>query len=286
MTLEQLRERTYRALGVTPATPLFWTDAEINRLLNDAYTEVAKRTGALEIRHTVGVQSGTSTYTLPSTVGRPMRVTYDDHKILPFTSFEFDRSVSDWENSTGTPTHYTIDGNDRTVRLWKTPDATGEGATFSAELGGVAAMSKADGSDTYTFSSELGGVVDISGGADSYHFEGELGAVTDLNSPNDNMEIWAKKTPLLMEEDEDEPLLPAYSHLGLVFAAASRALRKRGASRNLPLAKVYKGMAKDYTMHLSGRANNRTIERTYEHAGGRTASTFIRRRDVRIPIAS
>jgi len=286
MTLAQLRARTYRALGVTSTTPIFWTDAEINRLLNDAYIEVVKRTGALEIRHTVSTESGTSTYTLPSTVGRTMRVTYDDHKILPFTSFEFDRSVSNWENSTGVPTHYTIDGNDRTVRLWKTPDTASTAKVWAkkvprawsivdGELGTVVDIDRPDGSDTYAFSSELGVVIDIDGGTDTYSFSAELGAVTDIEAPDETL-----------QKDSDVPLLPAYSHLGLVFAAASRALRKRGASRNIPLAKTYAGMAKDYTRHLKARANNRTIERTYEHAGGATQSTFVRRRDVRIPIAS
>lgn len=273
MTLSDIRTRVYTMLGVEAAAPSFWTDAEINRYINDAYIDAAVHTHALEIRHTVTPTASTGEYTLPSYVGHIFRATYDGYKIFATSVYELDAMDENWENREGLVTHYTINKrDDGKLRLWKTPVDSGSGITFAAdtavnanhtdaEVGLLAAITDAAG-DTYTPNTEYGLWVRLTSGSKSFDFESELGVIVDLDYQPLNLEVWAYRIPDELVLDADVPLLPAHSHIGLAYDAAGRALEKRTDSQNFELAKIYRELADDQWRFLRSLVGNRTPERT------------------------
>jgi hypothetical protein len=258
MTLADIRTRAYRMLGVDPTEPVFWTDAQMNRWINDAYLSAARHTKALEIRYIVTPTATEGSYTMSGNVGQIFRATYDGYKINPITTWEMNRLDPDWESRSGLVSFYTIDTrDDRVVRLYKKPTVDGDDK-FTTEFGVI--IEFAGGSDTFTFSSEFGTIIDASGTGSSYLFETELGVTVDLNLDHNNLEVWAVKHPDRMVLDTDSPELPAHSHIALAFEGAARALRKRGDSYNPQKADAYAKMATDYYLFLRSLVSNRAPE--------------------------
>ena len=77
-----------------------------------------------------------------------------------------------------------------------------------------------------------------------------------------DVEVWATKLPAEMESTCDAPETPPWSHQGIVFLAASRALRKHGEQRNPALADAYESIGSEYVAMLRGVVANSVGERT------------------------
>lgn len=164
MTLAQMRARVRRMVGVKSGAVLHWTDAEIDRRINDAYRKIARRTGALEMRYSTPITGGTGNYTLPDAVRRVMRVTYDDRCLVAATTWAMDRLYEEWEEVSGYVEIYIEDRRDnRTIRLYRTPDSqTHTDVSFSADTANNSDHTDADhgivaritGEETFTFAGD------------------------------------------------------------------------------------------------------------------------------------
>jgi len=257
MILSEIRERAYRMMGLDPTAPVFFTDAQMNRYINDAYVDAQLRTKALDIRFTVTPTAGTGTYTLPDYVGQVWRVMYDGYRVSSISTWELDRLDPGWEDREGYVSCYTMDTrDDRVLRLYKKPATSGSG-TFTTEYGVALRFS---GGNTYAFSSEFGVFISASGGDESFDFEGELGVSTDIDFSGNSIEVWATKNPARLTLDTQSPELPAYVHIALAFDAASRALMRRGDHYNPSLSEAYGAMAEDYSRFMKSLVENRTPE--------------------------
>jgi hypothetical protein len=74
-----------------------------------------------------------------------------------------------------------------------------------------------------------------------------------------SLDIWAVKVPDVLSAC-DEPELPCWSHLGIAYRAAAKALRKYGEQKNEPLADAYDVIALDYGKLLKAYVSTRIPE--------------------------
>lgn len=264
MTLQGLRERVWRLLGVNLDVdgnlfPALWTAAQANRAINDAYREIARVSGALEMRQIVAMVAGTHTYTLDAASGPVLRAAYDDYPIKAFDPTEFDRTDDYWRSQTGEVTMYHVARlSPQRVRVYPIPDTSGDAFTMSGQLGEIS-----DTDATDTFGSELGVVSDMTVDGAAAVFDGELGIVSRIQSTANNLEVWTKRIPPLLDLDTDTPELPAYSHIGIAFAAASRLLAMRGEGQHPGKAMLYSEMADEAVKFLTSVVVQRTMEKAH-----------------------
>lgn len=264
MTLRTLRERVWRLLGVSldadsgELFPAFWSAAEANRAVNDAYRTLVRTSGALELRQVVPMVAGTATYSLHTATGPVMRVTFDDYPLRSFDPTSFDRTDDYWRERTGQVSMYHVGRlSPQKIRVYPVPADSGLALDSSSEYG-VITDTDAGGDGT-----ELGTTVDVTidgvgGTADS-----EYGVVTGVTSTAGNLEVWSKKIAPLLEYDTDEPELPSYALLGVAFGAAALLLDKRGEGGNAAKASAYRKMALESAEFLSGVVRQRTHEKAY-----------------------
>jgi hypothetical protein len=238
----------------------YWSDDELYRYINDAYVEAAKFSKALEVIELISTTAGTGTYTLPATVGQVFRVSYDNRKVYPTTKWELDRTEHDWEAQTGYVSHYMLTQmNNRRIRLFKTPDVSGGLAVQGGEYGVIESIS--DGENTYMFSAEYGEVSDTAGTNWDADFIGEYGLATITGGVENTFTVWATKHPAELEGTLDTPELPNWSHMGIAFRAAAKALRKYGEQGREDIADAYDQISNDYLTLLRGHVANRAPER-------------------------
>ena len=151
MTLIEMRNRTLNLLSESNTSPESYTTAEIDRLLNDSYREVARDTGALEIELDIEAQTGVGAYDLPDNIGRVRRVEWDAQRILPASSHELDRHDMTWNTRTGTPMAYKVDDLNDQIRIYPIP-ASEDRVIFEDEYGIVTDF---EGADTYTYENNM-----------------------------------------------------------------------------------------------------------------------------------
>ena len=251
-------------LSESEANPVYWTEAQVDAYVNDAYQQAARDTGALEIAVAVAATADTQGYTAPDTMRwPPLRATYDGHKLYSTTKWELDRVESDWENQSGYVSHYvTTLMDDKQFRLYKAPDGTAGVYEFSGEYGIVQNVAGA------TMTGDYGFMTAFSEDGTSATFVGEYGLVVDIDGGSTTIRLYGKHVPDALEDVTDEPLLPAWTHPGLAFAAAAKALRKHGEQRDDALSAFYAGLAKQYVETLKGVVASRAPERNYAMSAG------------------
>ena len=150
MTLTEMRTRVLNLLS-EDSTPESYTTAEIDRLLNDSYREIARDTGALEIELDIEGVQGVGEYDLPDNIGRIRRVEWDAQRILPASSHELDRHDMTWNTRTGTPMAYKVDDLNDQIRIYPIP-ASEDRVIFEDEYGIVTDF---EGADTYTYDDNM-----------------------------------------------------------------------------------------------------------------------------------
>jgi len=139
MTLGELKAKFYDLIGEDSSSLVNVTAATAGRLLNDAYREIARMTGAIEKIHVARVVSGTAEYTLPDDAGKIIRVAYDGERIWPHSALEMDAIDQYWETRSGQVDRYVTDReNNNAIRLYKNPDTNGAGAVMDGDSWTVA----------------------------------------------------------------------------------------------------------------------------------------------------
>ena len=267
MTYEELIDRTLRLLGDSTTDPTLWTREKIGRYLNDAYTDMARDTGALEVRVGIRTVADQGDYTIPDEVAVVQRVAYDDYELKADTARRLDKNAPGWQTETGTPERWTKSRrNNRAFTVYKMPTVDGPGDVTGGDYGKIVQFT--DTGVEITLRSDYGRIVRMSGPSVTYRATSEYGRICQLKIAENNLEIWGKKNPLPLDRDDKEPELPAHAHMGLAFRAAEYALRQERDGRNEDLAKVYEAIADEYEEYLLLLVNNRMPERDWAPSQG------------------
>jgi hypothetical protein len=261
VTLEEMRERMFRLLGESTTEPQLWTEAQADRYLNDAYQEVCRDTGALEIREGIVAVDGQWTYTLPDRVGPVMRVAFDDYELKAETARSMDRLNPGWQTEEGTPERWIKSREGyNSFKLWRAPSDDGATAEATIDYGKPVDIEGTLGIE-FEFNSEVGTFRYITGTGISFKSNSEYGRLTYLAFSESNIEVWAKKVPEPLEFDDAVPELPPVLQMGVVFRAAEKALELERDGRNEDLAKVYGLLADEYVEFGRALVNRRMPER-------------------------
>jgi hypothetical protein len=122
MNLSDLRAAARRRLDDT-VQPYGWTDEDLDAWINEACREASLRGNWTRQSLTVAVVSGTATTTLDASVVYVERIKLaSDGRILTRTTRDWiDARCFNWEEITGTPTRFFIQG--RELTLYPKPDA-------------------------------------------------------------------------------------------------------------------------------------------------------------------
>lgn len=136
LTLSELRTRVRDALDEDTAR--FWTDAQLNRWINDGAHDVARRSEVLQDTDDVTASSGTQEYTLTNDVLRVYRVEWQpgdstaNRYALEYRDFNSMDAIwwSQQKSSTGYPYWYTLWGYPPQLKLIVYPTPSEDGHLF------------------------------------------------------------------------------------------------------------------------------------------------------------
>ncbi len=130
LTLSEVRTAIRRNVRDTASSSSLrrYSDTVLNAFINEAQRSVINDTWAVSDIDSQSVTSGTSYYTLASTVIKPWRVTLDGVPLpeLSVIQIDADNGGSAWETTSGTPTAYFFNrGNSTQIGLTPIPNASG-----------------------------------------------------------------------------------------------------------------------------------------------------------------
>jgi hypothetical protein len=264
-----LKNRALLMLGEDPDAPVYWTRDEIGRYINDAYSDIALDTRAIETVEALALTDDSGYGYLSDRIAQVYRASFDDRILQNTTRFELDRSDPEWETQSGLVTHYISAPHDTgALSLYKTWDGT-EYNAYNQFMDGAYSYTTwvlgdqyvLDARVTKTISStdsNLVGYVCITAHTATAATEPGVGEDWETYWSPLAFVVWGAKNPAPMVEDTDEPELPAWFHIALAFSAAARALRKYGEQKNVPASDVYQAMTDEYVSMLKHRIGNRT----------------------------
>lgn len=125
-TFERLKDRTLRMLGEDPDHPVYWTDAEIGRLVNDAYTELAIQSRAYETEQSTTTTIDEAEYELDAGNFAVRRVSYDGAFLRNVTKLEMDLGRGAWGEQGEVWGYVTTQQPPLSIRLVEVPDEEAE----------------------------------------------------------------------------------------------------------------------------------------------------------------
>lgn len=222
-------------------------------------------------------------------------------------SYQLRRQLGDFDY--GVVTDYSEDSE--TVNF-----VAGTGGGADEDYGIVVDIQDADTADDYGYDSEYGVMVDLSESdddfddsvwigandssndvelgiiidwedpgndvrfiADDYNDDATTGTILHLTVPEWRFELWYQQDPPDLEQNTDRPLLPEYSHQGIVYGAAARGLLRNSGALNPALAEVYQKLFEQHLMFLKkvvARREKEQVQVFGQHAGRRRAAPLIR----------
>jgi hypothetical protein len=105
------------------ATPYGWSDAELNGWINEAVREAALRAGLNPVAETLSLSVGVSDYELDETIVylHRARLTSTGQVLTRVTRMALDDRYGNWEDTSGTPSCFLIEG--RTLTVYPKPTA-------------------------------------------------------------------------------------------------------------------------------------------------------------------
>lgn len=140
-TLSDVRTKVRDRLDESTAT--FWTDAQLNRWINDGMREVARLTETLQTTSDIAVTASDGTYTAPTDALRIYRAEFKptgQSNVYPLEYRDFNTMDEVWWSSqtttTGTPALFTMWGfvPSLTIQLYPVPSVAGTLKVFYYKL--------------------------------------------------------------------------------------------------------------------------------------------------------
>lgn len=121
MDLQTMRAQ-FRDLSALESN--FFSDAQLDRALNQGLKEFAAQTEILETTNTQDVVSGTYQYALPADFQRMLVVYHNSIPLVEISQQDLDAQQYDWKAESGTPQWFFIDSGLTQVALYPNPDTS------------------------------------------------------------------------------------------------------------------------------------------------------------------
>lgn len=139
MTRSEIRSLIRKRLGETTAS--FWSDPELNTMINDGCTDIAFRSKCLRGTSYFTTVSGTGEYTMTALVPAATVMSINEvyykqngttwQKLEPTSRTELDLTQPTWKSTdAGTPQKYYFDREEDIFGLFQKPDATNAGTSY------------------------------------------------------------------------------------------------------------------------------------------------------------
>ena len=228
-TRSELRDEVRRRVGESATA--FFTDDDIDDLLNEAQRRFASTQGVLEANRGFGLVANQHTYTPPSNFINMRYVMYDeDTKLRYATQRELLEDLQMDPNQKGEPEYYGI--WEREIRVFPTPDTSAASTALDGGISGTDTTITVDSTDSFP----VAGRIIINNEEIQYYdtnatqflqcVRGQAGTTAATHSDNDtvtyaNLRMFYYKTPTAMSSDTDEPDIQAEYHDALIYYAAS-----------------------------------------------------------------
>ncbi|MEN6425951.1 MAG: hypothetical protein ABFE13_11345 [Phycisphaerales bacterium] len=251
MIFAVIRSMFYSLTGDNPSTPVYFPESAVLRYANTAIARAASIADCCEARQTIQVTSGTGEYALASDCRRVYRATYDGDRLLPTMRLLLRQMSDNWDQVTGTPTHYYLDGLNSQIGLYKKPSASTVNATMTQEAGGIVASDAGD-----TMSQEAGEIVASDQTGDT--FSQEAGFVA-MAVESDAAEVFYIAEPAAMNGASDHMQLPMWSIPYVLFSMLSQAYGADTQLKNPKLSEFWGALAATVLVRLRNRTGDRGL---------------------------
>lgn len=111
MTRGEIRARILTALNEDPDTPIFWTAAEVNAIIDEGAEVMCEEAGAVKRTHFLPLLPGATYYSLQAISPRaqsPWRLWlhHENRRLEPVSMADLDQRIIVWNTVTGDPWHW------------------------------------------------------------------------------------------------------------------------------------------------------------------------------------
>ena len=144
MTLAEMRSRVLRRLDEDDTSPVYYTKAEVEAMINRAHRLFAVLTLAPEKTGQIALSANQYAYDLPTLFPDllvVLRASIDGKKLRPGNLPSFSSANESWRAARGDPTYYAVAGY---RRLFITPAPTGSGLNMDVTYAYVPALMTSD----------------------------------------------------------------------------------------------------------------------------------------------
>lgn len=248
MTLRDVLERIYDALGDTIDGPRRITRARATSLVNEGCRVFRSRAEEIWMRYDQAVAQGLSVYTLPAGVFRVKRIAFDDWTLDPATVVELSSIDERWRTAPGDPRRWTSDDVAwNQWRFWPVPGrTTTELVSMSSEKGIVTRIRESSGANYTPVADPLvpgwdpeRGLTALIGGMTAI---GDRGTITLVEAAGVNQAtVWGVETPEAIQSDNQELEIKDCFYQAPVFYALWHIFDQEGDNHNGFLARYYEG---------------------------------------------
>jgi len=257
MKFSTVRDLFYELTGDSASAPVFFPAATVLAYGTTAIARACAMTDCAEGRQDLFVTAGVGEYALSADCRRVYRVTFDGDRLLPELKYRLRTLMDNWDQLTGTPSHYYLDGLNKHIGLWRKPSASTAAAAIisSPEDGSVVASD--DLADS--FSQEDGVIVAV--GDSDEAFSQEDGEVVQTVQSGGS-EIFYVAEPTALVNTFSDMSLPMWSAPYVLYSMLSQAYGSDTQLRNLGLSGYWSEMADAVLIRLKQRTGYRCLTMT------------------------
>ena len=271
VTYGRIRSMFYDLLGDSESSPVYIENSDALEFANKACRMAANRGKLIDRYSTILCEADVGEYNLPSDAESIYRVTYNGEKLMPLSQVRGRLLDSQWNDYSGTPTHYYLDELNGKVGLYPKPSSdTSITREYDAEYGLVV-------DDGGTFDSEYGIIIDTTVGA---AFDGEYGVeVGGVGTDSCKVYFWAR--PAEIELTSDRLPLPLWGSYYALWTMLAEAYEVDTEIQDFERAQAYRLLAETMVPRMRMRAMNKT-KKVYKIAG-RVHERRVSQRHSRFP---
>lgn len=257
MKFSVVRDLFYALTGDSASSPVYFPAATVLAYGTTAIARACAMTDCAEGRYDLFVTASVGEYALPSDCRRVYRATFGGDRLYPTLKYKLRMLMDNWDQLSGTPSHYYLDGLNQHFGLWKMPSTSTETVGIAASIEDGSVVASDDAGDT--FSQEDGVIVDTSDSGDT--FTQEDGEVVQALVAGGS-EIFYVAEPAALVDANSDISLPEWSGPYVLYSMLSQAYGADTQLMNGRLSEFW-GMAADSVlMRLKHRTGYRCLTMT------------------------
>ena len=248
MKFSTVRDPFYAITGDSPSNPVYFSVPMVLAYGTTAIARACAMTDCAEGRQDLFVTAGVGEYALADDCRRVYRVTFGGDRIVPDLKYKLRMLMDNWDQLTGLPSRYYLDGLNKQIGFWRKPSAsTVDGSVVydgSYPFGDLSATSD----PTDTANQSLGGVVAVSGDA--------------FTVGSDSAEIFYVAEPPPLVDAESDMGLPMWAAPYVLFSMLSQAYGSDTQLKNPGLSGFWASAADSVLIRLKQRTGDRRLTMT------------------------